>query len=308
MTTGEGKALLDHGKAVARRYARRIGVDMAEELRAEAMVRVLGSPPPDGRMEPWLERIFRNLVVDRWRRGRATVLLADMDPFPDARTPEDELLGHERRRRVRACLRALPRDARRALLFRFYGDLDDPIAAARLGVASTTVRTRVHRALAHLRARLGDLRAWVPPVFCKVGTPVATVGLAPVLLAVWLVAGPAPTPPTAISANPGAVEVRRPARRSPDRVVAKDSSTSPVPVAPAPPRAARRSLPGARTAPALAPSKASISPGETPPVREILHPDRLDIFAEPEPPASPCLVEAPPSLLAQIEKMMDDLL
>jgi hypothetical protein len=41
-------------------------------------------------------------------------------------------------------------------------------------------------------------------------------------------------------------------------------------------------------------------------VKEILHPDSLDVFAEPERSAPPCLVEAPPSFLAQIEKMMDD--
>ena len=41
MTALEGKTLLDHGKAIARRYAGRVGADVAEELRAEAVLRAL---------------------------------------------------------------------------------------------------------------------------------------------------------------------------------------------------------------------------------------------------------------------------
>jgi DNA-directed RNA polymerase specialized sigma24 family protein len=79
MNAQEGKALLDHGNTIARRYAGRVGPDVAEELRGEAVLRALRSPPPDGRMEPWLERIYRNLFVDRWRRGHVrTVDLAEL--------------------------------------------------------------------------------------------------------------------------------------------------------------------------------------------------------------------------------------
>ena len=79
MTALEGKALLDHGKAIAKRYAGRVGPDVAEELGAEAVLRALRSPPPDGQLEPWLERIYRNLVVDVWRRRRPAALdIADL--------------------------------------------------------------------------------------------------------------------------------------------------------------------------------------------------------------------------------------
>ena len=99
MTALEGKALLDHGKMIARRYAGRVGPDVAEELRAEAVLRALGSPPPDGRMEPWLERIYRNLFVDLWRRGQLlTVNLDDVPALAGAGTPEEEVLHRERRR------------------------------------------------------------------------------------------------------------------------------------------------------------------------------------------------------------------
>jgi hypothetical protein len=41
-------------------------------------------------------------------------------------------------------------------------------------------------------------------------------------------------------------------------------------------------------------------------VGEILQPDVVDVFAEPEPPASPCLVEVPASFVPQIERMIEE--
>ena len=119
MTALEGKALLDHGKAIAKRYAGRVGPDVAEELGAEAVLRALRSPPPDGHLEPWLERIYRNLVVDAWRRRKPAALdLAEVHGLAVSGTPEDAMLAGERRRLVRASVARLPREARRALLTR----------------------------------------------------------------------------------------------------------------------------------------------------------------------------------------------
>ena len=41
------------------------------------------------------------------------------------------------------------------------------------------MRTRIHRALAHLRVRLGNLRAWFPAFAGKLGTRAAAVDVAP---------------------------------------------------------------------------------------------------------------------------------
>jgi RNA polymerase sigma-70 factor (ECF subfamily) len=307
MTTLEGKALLDHGKAIAKRYARQVGVDAAEELRAEAVLRALASPPPDGRMEPWLERIYRNLLVDRWRRGKTAARHAVVERFAAAWTPEDQLLGRERRRVVRESLRQLPRETRRALLTRYYGEFDDNVAAARLGIATATVRTRIHRALALLRARLGDVRAWCPPIFGKLGTQVATVGLAPVLVAVFVVAGAVSSPQEPIPESP----VATPVVNQPAHVHVGKAPVMEPQVAFAPPSSSPRVAKRAATVtPTAAPSPVTTMVAELGNdeaiVREILYPDSLDVFAEPERPARPCMVEAPPSFLAQIEKMMDD--
>ena len=306
MNALEGKALLDHGNAIARRYAGRVGADVAEELRGEAVVRALRSPPPDGRMEPWLERIYRNLFVDRWRRRQVrTVDLAELPELAGAGTPEDEVLRRERRRAIREGLGHLPREARRALLSRYWGELDDAVVADRLGVAATTVRTRVHRALARLRARLGDLRAWCPWLFGKLGAPAAAVGLAPVLVAMLIVVGAASPPP---KPEPTAAPALAAAQPAAVRLA--------TPAAPAEPAVAKMPPPRARIAkkapptPVLAvatPAQAEVvdrAPEAI--VGEILQPDGIIIFAEPERVVPPSMIEAPPDLLAQIDKMVEE--
>src|ERR1019366_309512 len=160
MTALEGKALLDHGKAIAKRYAGRVGADIAAELRAEAGRGVLGSPPPEGHAGPCLERIYRNLVVDHWRRGHAVASFDEVPEISAAGTPEGDAMRAENRRLVRQSLRSLPRETRRLLLMRFYGDADDQVAAQSFGITATTVRTRIHRALARLREYLATSGAW----------------------------------------------------------------------------------------------------------------------------------------------------
>jgi RNA polymerase sigma factor (sigma-70 family) len=302
MTALEGKALLDHGTAIARRYAGRVGAEMAEELRAEAVLRALRSPPPDGRVEPWLERIFRNLVVDRWRRAHATADL-DLDEVAGGSSPEQTILGQERRRVVRAGLRELPREARRALLGRYYAELDDGLVAARLGVSATTVRTRIHRALARLRLRVADLRAWFPPLLGKLGAQAMAVGAAPLLVAALVVAGATVEPPTPQS--PTGIATTPTTRTTGASVaIVPDTTPAPVPVALVtrpPKRPAAHVTHQAPAEPPLAPIVE-----DDPPVTPLLEPDGIHVFVEVEAPQPPCLVQAPPELLAQIEKMIEE--
>ena len=310
MTVLEGKALLDHGKSIARRYARRVGPDVAEELRGEAVLRALRSPPPDGRMEPWLERIYRNLFVDLWRRGQWVILDGTaIAELAGGRTPEEEVCTRERRRAVRASLSRLPREARRALVARYYAELDDESAANRFGVTATTVRTRIHRALARLRGHLGDLRAWCPPILGKLGAQAAAVGLAPLLVAALVVVGASVGAPAPENAQPVASAYAQHRAVGPVRAPVRAEAPT---VTSAPQARARTVKKPAVTAqvtePAPAPPPATIIEfgGAKLIVGEILRPDGVDVFAEPAQPASPCMVEAPPDFVAQIEKMIEE--
>jgi RNA polymerase sigma-70 factor (ECF subfamily) len=308
MTALEGKALLDHGKAIAKRYAGRVGPDMAEELGAEAMLRALRSPPPDGHLEPWLERIYRNLIVDVWRRRKsATLDIADVRYLAVSGTPEEAMLAGERRRLVRANVARLPREARRALLSRYYGELDDDLSATRLGIAGATIRTRIHRALGRLRGRLGDLRGLFPPVFGKLGADLGAIGLAPLMMAVLTVVSVSPRPPEAEPSLPAAVAQVHHATRvvQPALRTARDEAPT---VAAWPRRRARAAVRGSATVqPAQdVPVQVIAFVGRDEVVAEIQRPEGIDVFADPVRAAPPCLVEVPPDFLAQFEKMVDD--
>jgi RNA polymerase sigma factor (sigma-70 family) len=308
MTALEGKALLDHGKAIAKRYAGRVGPDVAEELGAEAVMRALRSPPPDGRLEPWLERIYRNLIVDVWRRRRPAALDADaLRNLATSGTPEDAVLARERRRMVRASIARLPRESRRALLSRFYGELDDEVSAGRLGIAGATIRTRIHRALSRLRGRLEALRAVLPPLVGKLGVGASTLGLAPVMVVALVLSSAAPRAPepdssplaTAVTAHP-ATHAARPASRSP-HTESRVTGAEPLKrVRPATRRSTVTQL--AQDPPER--GFAFAEPDEV--VVDIQRPDATDVFADPAPVSPSCLVESPASFSSQFEKMLED--
>lgn len=305
MTALEGKALLDHGKAIAKRYAGRVGPDLAEELGAEAVLRVLHSPPPDGHLEPWLERIYRNLVVDVWRRRRPVMLdIADVRDLAEPSTPEAALLASERRRAVRASVARLPREARRALLARYYGEYDDEISAGRLGIAGATIRTRIHRALGRLRGRLGDLRGLLPPVFGKLGAHLGGIALAPVMfvaLAVVGVSQPEPEVERSFSAEAPSSHHAIPAV-----LLAVQSAPAEAPAAAFEP--SKRVRVTSRTSAASRPAPAQVITfvEREDIVADIQRPEGLDVYAVPVQDARPCLVEAPTNFLAQFEKMVED--
>jgi RNA polymerase sigma factor (sigma-70 family) len=308
MTALEGKALLDHGNAIARRYAGRVGADVAEELGAEAVLRALRSPPPDGRYEPWLERIYRNLIVDVWRRRKpATLDIADVGGLAVSGTPEDAVLASERRRAVRASVAQLPREVRRALLSRYYGELDDEVSASRLGIAGATIRTRIHRALERLRGRLGDLRGLLPPVFGKLSAHVGAIGLAPLMIAALAVVSVSsrtpetdPSFPAAVMPDHHATQAIRPAVRT----ARADIPT----VAVEPHKRARAAVRTSAVAQpeAEAPAQIISFVEHDEVVAEIQRPEAIDIFADPVKVEPPSLVEIPASFLSQFEKMVDD--
>jgi RNA polymerase sigma factor (sigma-70 family) len=310
MTALEGQALLDHGKTIARRYARRIGPDTAEELKAEAIVRALASPPPDGRIEPWLERIYRNLFVDLWRRGSVRLTeAADLDGLPSEGTPEDEVLRHERRRMVRAGLRSLPRESRRALLSKYYREEREDQAVARFGVAPVTVRTRIHRALQRLRVQLGQIAGFCPTLLGRLGVQLVTVGVAPVMVAALLVVANVQTEPAAQRALPGIAAVAPTPIRSVAAASPRDEGPAPDLRAQSPAKPARASTrPSVVPVAAVLPEPTAPAEESSPVVANVLAPEGLVVAADPDPPAAPCMVEAPASFAVQIEKMIEDTL
>lgn len=130
----------------------------ALDVAQEATLRVLGSLSrfdADRPLRPWLLRITRNLVHDRWRRSRNRTdvpLSEEILAEPDSVDPEKRLERLERQRLVWRELAALPEDAREIVVLRDYRDLSYAEIAEVLDVPLGTVMSRLHRA----RTKLGE--------------------------------------------------------------------------------------------------------------------------------------------------------
>jgi len=149
----------------------------AEDLTQEVFVRVfrsLASYTP-GTFEGWLHRITTNLFLDMARRrqrirfeglgDQAVGLLRDDEPTPaqafDARHLDTD---------VQQALEALAPEYRAAVVLCDIEGLSYEEIAATLGVKLGTVRSRIHRGRAQLRAALDHRRPRHP------GHPAATLG------------------------------------------------------------------------------------------------------------------------------------
>jgi RNA polymerase sigma-70 factor (ECF subfamily) len=149
----------------------------AEDLTQEVFVRVFRSLPSytPGTFEGWLHRITTNLFLDMARRrqrirfeglgGQAVGLLRDDEPTPaqafDARHLDTD---------VQQALEALAPEYRAAVVLCDIEGLSYEEIAATLGIKLGTVRSRIHRGRAQLRAALYHRRPRHP------GHPAATLG------------------------------------------------------------------------------------------------------------------------------------
>jgi RNA polymerase sigma-70 factor (ECF subfamily) len=168
--------------AVAELYDRHAGILLALALRvlrnrseAEDVVHdafvVVGERagqyvPERGAVGAWLVTLVRNLSIDRTRRRERRgalardVLAYDAEAqgaYPPA-DPEAQVAGAAERDRVRRALASLPEAQRATLETAFYGGLTYTEIAAREGVPLGTVKSRAARAMAALRAALGEDR------------------------------------------------------------------------------------------------------------------------------------------------------
>jgi RNA polymerase sigma factor (sigma-70 family) len=161
----------------------------AEDLTQEVFVRVfrsLSSYTP-GTFEGWLHRITTNLFLDSARRKqriRFEGLADDMahrlpgsEPTPAQAFDDAHLDGD-----VQAALKALPPEYRAAVVLCDIEGLSYEEIAATLGVKLGTVRSRIHRGRAQLRAALEHRRpalaAKEPDRTRSWGQPLRSQGLA----------------------------------------------------------------------------------------------------------------------------------
>jgi RNA polymerase sigma-70 factor (ECF subfamily) len=136
----------------------------AEEAVQDGFVkayRALGRFRHGAPLRPWLLRIVSNEARNRRRSaGRREALalrVAVADRPGDAvPSPEAALVAREDQERLLAAVERLPDGHRDAIACRYFLELSEEETAAALGVRPGTVKSRLARALAHLRDHLED--------------------------------------------------------------------------------------------------------------------------------------------------------
>jgi len=282
------RKLWTEARTIAARHDPAARDDLAQDLAVAALER-------GGRLHnpaAWLERVGRHAAIDRWRVDARRRELLEQVAGPESPVdPESAALRREQRRLVRSAVASLPRPQRRAALARFHADLSYEEAAQELGTPIATARTRVHRALAALRARLGTLRA----LFACPGFQTAALGFA-------LVVAQSPARPQAslIVAEEAASSVAFRSRHlAAARVIAAEVPAPPQPAAtPAP-----RSTPPAEPQPE--PVQRFVFEGDEIP-GEPQSPDG-EIVRVPPRLAQPSLIELRRHFVPELLKTLEDL-
>ncbi len=159
MTRYQLEQLLEHEgflRALARRLLR--DAARADDLVQETwLVALRSSKRPDEVKRAWLAGILKNLarrsVRTDVRRTRREKLVArrDLEPATDDIADERQV-----RRRLAALVLGLPERYREPILLRYYDGYTSQRIAEELNVGASTVRTRLQRGLARIRAQLAE--------------------------------------------------------------------------------------------------------------------------------------------------------
>jgi len=143
-------------------------VEEAEDLTQETFVTVyrkLGSLKEDAKFEPWLFRIARNYVYQRYRsRPPAAVSIDQIDEegheitqlADERKTPEEAFEARELEHVVVRVIEELPEKYREVFVLSALQHLKYERIAEILGRSLASVKTDIHRARLHVRKRVKD--------------------------------------------------------------------------------------------------------------------------------------------------------
>jgi RNA polymerase sigma-70 factor (ECF subfamily) len=135
---------------------------LTEDLLQETFLRAWRSretvPSTVEEARRWLFTVARRVAIDasRARRARPEVSVTDFTRVPDERDPYERVVAAHT---IREALPKLSTDHRAVLLELYFAGRSTAEAAARLGIAEGTVKSRAHYALRSLRALVDQQRA-----------------------------------------------------------------------------------------------------------------------------------------------------
>lgn len=156
-----------HFRPLSAYLSRRLGESLAEEIAAETFARAFDVrhryDPTRGTVRAWLHGIAANLVRDHYRdetrRLRAYARLADRATSPGAEmaASDERMDAQAAAPAVAEALAALRRQEREVLLLFAWAELSYEEIAQALGIRIGTVRSRLWRARARVRAMLEEM-------------------------------------------------------------------------------------------------------------------------------------------------------
>lgn len=149
-------------------YRMAASVEEAEDLTQETFLTVfqkLGTLKDDSKFEPWLFRVARNYVYQRYRsrppvgvsidiqdeEGREVTQLAD-----GRKTPDEAFQSGELERVVQKAIRALPEKYREVFVLSALQQLSYRRIAAIVGRSLASVKTDIHRARLQVRRQVKE--------------------------------------------------------------------------------------------------------------------------------------------------------
>ena len=138
--------------------------DVAEDIFQETFIKVVllideGRYTDNGKFLSWVLRIAHNQVIDHFRARRQDKSVSESEAGYDVlgslrfaeRTVEDEMVGAQIERDVRALVELLPPEQREVVLMRYFSGLSFKEIAEHTDVSINTALGRMRYALINLR-------------------------------------------------------------------------------------------------------------------------------------------------------------
>jgi RNA polymerase sigma-70 factor (ECF subfamily) len=135
--------------------------DLAQDVFVSAFVALASFDVRRGSFLTWLFAIAKNKCINAGRK-MAPLLVAQLPTVIDPTTPADELARAEIRACLDAALEGLPADQRECFVLAELVGLTAEQIAEIEGVVTSTIRSRLSRAKAGLRAALSQLQGEEP--------------------------------------------------------------------------------------------------------------------------------------------------
>jgi RNA polymerase sigma-70 factor, ECF subfamily len=135
--------------------------DLAQDVFVSAFVALASFDVRRGSFLTWLFAIAKNKCINAGRK-MAPLLVAQLPTVIDPTTPADELARAEIRACLDAALEGLPADQRECFVLSELVGLTPEQIAEIEGVVTSTIRSRLSRAKAGLRAALSQLQGEEP--------------------------------------------------------------------------------------------------------------------------------------------------